>query len=503
MVKTAMVVGTSAGNLNQAQNWFGRSLDAISIAGGHDGWSDWKTSLDSLSGVFGHTGKDVLWSVPLIPSGANLASAADGDYDSHYRELAKTFVENAGNDSQIYIRLGWEFNGDDYFPWSAVGKSQDYVGAFQNFVDAFRSVSDKFRFEWCPNKGDVGMNPADAYPGDAYVDVIGMDFYWDSKQSWSFTDPVQAWNYFVNEKYGLQWHQDFADAHDKPTAYSEWGVNSNNAKAFMDLADKWFNSHDVLYQNYWNSDSNFQGKLSDGQYPNTGAAFKSEFATEAATGAVVVPGHVAIGGTSGNNHPISVGAGSDRLQGGNAADTLDGGGGVDTMLGGDGNDTYVVANTAAVITEYYHSGTGGTDMVRASANYTLPSFVEKLTMTGTDYLDAIGNELGNVITGNSVGNAISGREGDDTLNGGDGADQLFGGAGNDVFIAKAGEANGDMIGDFEGNGNYSGDSIVLQGYGAGAYATIGSHALTIHYSAGLETINLGSSGIDWSDFSFG
>jgi len=418
--------------------------------------------------------------------------------------LAQQFVENSGNDSQIYIRLGWEFNGTGYFPWSAVGKAHDYIDAFQNFVDVFRSVSSKFRFEWCPNKGDVGMNPADAYPGDEYVDVIGMDFYWDSKQSWSFTDPVKAWNYFVDEKYGLQWHQDFAAAHGKPTAYSEWGVNSNNAREFIDLADKWFNSHDVLYQNYWNSDSNFQGKLSDNQYPNTGAAFKSEFATEAATGAVVVPGHAAVPATGGNgsaNHVSGTGA-NDVLAGHDGGDTLDGGSGEDTMLGGDGNDTYVVANSADVITEYYHGGAGGTDTVRASANYTLPSFVEKLTMTGTDYLDANGNELGNVITGNGLGNAISGREGDDTLNGGDGADKLFGGSGNDVFIAKAGEADGDMFDDFEGNGNYPGDSIILQGYGPGAYATIGSHSLTIHYGTGLETINLGSSGISWSDFSF-
>ena len=32
------------------------------------------------------------------------------------------------------------------------------------------------------------MNPADAYPGDEYVDVIGMDFYYNIK--WNPTDPV-------------------------------------------------------------------------------------------------------------------------------------------------------------------------------------------------------------------------------------------------------------------------------------------------------------------------
>ena len=780
MVKTAMVAGTSTSYLSQEQSWFGRSLDAVSVFGGHDGWSDWKTSLDSFSGIFGGSGKDILWSVPLIPTGSSLASAADGNYDSQYRALAQQFVDNAGNDSQIYIRLGWEFNGTNFFPWSAVGKAQDYIDAYRNFVDAFRSVSDKFRFEWCPNKGDVGMNPEDAYPGDAYVDVIGMDFYWDAQQSWSFTDPVKAWNYFVTEKYGLQWHQDFAAAHNKPTAYAEWGINTNNGRAFVDLADKWFADHNVLYHNYWNSDSHFEGKLSDNQYPDSGSAFKSEFGTDTATGAVVVPYHVTFRGTSGDdsytithvgdviiesgsagtdavhtamnytlptnvedlfltgtgdlkgtgnasaneivgtvgdnvltglggddwliggsgndtltggtgvdkmeggdgddlylvdsggdqivewyaggaggtdkvqasasytlpgnvealtltgtsnltgngndagnvltgnsgsnllqgyngNDSLSGEAGSDTLQGGSGNDTLDGGSGVDTMAGGDGddlyvagggdviteyyddgvdtvlasanytlpsnvenmtmtgpynvngygntlgnvitgngsantiygydgndslvggvgndflnggngadtmtggtgadtmtggngNDLYTVDSTGDSVREYYSSGAGGIDTVQSSISYTLGSEVEKLQLSGTGNISGTGNASSNAITGNDSANTLSGRDGNDTLNGGDGADTLSGGNGYDVFVFKAGEAGGDLISDFDGNGGYSGDSIVLQGFGTDAYATIGTHTLTIHYDQGLETISLGTSTITGSDF---
>ena len=78
----------------------------------------------------------------------------------------------------IYVRTGEEFNGT-WMPWAAAGRAEEFVGAYRRFVDAFRSVSRQFRFEWNVNAGGTQMNPADAYPGDGYVDVIGMDFYYN------------------------------------------------------------------------------------------------------------------------------------------------------------------------------------------------------------------------------------------------------------------------------------------------------------------------------------
>jgi len=764
MVKVSMRGGQDASNLYQQEGWFGAPLDSILVFGGAANWSDWQTSTQWTANNFAGTGKDLMWSIPLIPTGANLADAAAGQYDANYVAQAKQLLANAGSDSQIYIRLGWEFNGAGWNAWSAVGQPQNYIGAFQNAVDAFRSVSDKFRFEWTPSVGNVGMNPEDAYPGDQYVDVIGMDFYWDINKS-GFTDPTAAFNYMVTQQYGLQWHQDFAAAHNKPTAYAEWGINSNNAGPYIQLADQWFESHNVLYQNYWNSNSAFQGKLSDNQYPDAGAAYKAAFTGDAGSGAVVVGAHASWIGTSADDSytvtrlgdviveaagggvdtvytamnytlPVNVEklvltgagdqngagnasantitgtasnnllrglAGNDRLIGGAGADTLDGGVGVDTMDGGAGNDVYLVDNssdqiiegalaadgydlvssgvsyvlpinveeldltgTAAInatgnalanlisgngaanqlfgmdgndtlngdagadtmtggngndryivdnvgdsiveasgggtdivlssvnftlgnevenlqltgaynmngygnalanaitgnganntlygyagndtlaggagadflnggdgtdlidggtgsdtmtggngndlyivdssgdsISESYSGGAGGVDSVQSSIGYTLGYMVENLTLTGAANINGNGNDQANVLTGNSGANALYGLNGNDTLNGGAGADKLYGGAGNDQFVFKPGEANGDLIGDFAGNGAAAGDSILLQGYGAGAYATIGSGALTIHYSGGLEVISLGVSPIDASDFSFG
>jgi hypothetical protein len=266
--------GNSTSDVTQFETWLGRPVDGILGYTGNASWQDYDGSVGWAVGLWGALDRRVLWSVPLIPTGASLAEAAAGNYDDHYKKAAQTLSTFRPQESVLYVRTGWEFNGD-WFPWAAKGKAQDFAGAFRHFVAAFRSVSSRFRFEWNVNVGDVGMNPEDAYPGDDSVDIVGMDFYWNTQ--WDPKDPAAAWNSMVTRNWGLQWHQDFAKAHGKPTAYSEWGVMADGAAVYIQNADAWFTAHDVVYQTYWNSDNAFTGKLSSGQYPSTGAAYRAAF----------------------------------------------------------------------------------------------------------------------------------------------------------------------------------------------------------------------------------
>jgi Ca2+-binding RTX toxin-like protein len=60
---------------------------------------------------------------------------------------------------------------------------------------------------------------------------------------------------------------------------------------------------------------------------------------------------------------------------------------------------------------------GSADLIKSSASYTLPLYVENLTLlNGATW--ATGNNLGNLITGNT---------GDNTIDGGTGADTMIGG----------------------------------------------------------------------------
>jgi len=129
------------------------------------------------------------------------------------------------------------------------------------------------------------------------------------------------------------------------------------------------------------------------------------------------------------------------------------------MVGGAGNDTYFVDNIGDGIVE---NANAGTHAVFAGVSYALSANVETLVLQGAGNIDGIGNTLNNSVFGNSGAN---------TLDGGAGADQLTGNLGNDIFVFHVGQANGDTIVDFAGNGAAAGDQLSFFGYGPGATFT--------------------------------
>jgi hypothetical protein len=141
---------------------------------------------------------------------------------------------------------------------------------------------------------------------------------------------------------------------------------------------------------------------------------------------------------SGNDY-VDGGSGDDHLDGMDGNDTLIGGTGADGMYGRRGDDTYYVDNTGDQVYEYYGQGT---DTVYSSVSYTIGSYVENLTLTGSGSYDATGNSSANTLIGNSGANSLygyggndylSGGAGNDTLDGGSGSDTMVGGAGNDIY----------------------------------------------------------------------
>jgi Ca2+-binding RTX toxin-like protein len=150
-------------------------------------------------------------------------------------------------------------------------------------------------------------------------------------------------------------------------------------------------------------------------------------------------------------------AGSNMLFGYAGDDTLDGGsGGADTLFGGADDDTYYIGGNDHVIE---HAGpNGGIDRVYSFSDYAMEANIEILQLTGAA-TSATGNNLANTIVGNMYDNIIDGG----ALN-----DNLSGGAGNDTFVFRAGEANGDAVYDFTGNGAAAGDVLEFEGYGPGA-----------------------------------
>jgi Ca2+-binding RTX toxin-like protein len=152
------------------------------------------------------------------------------------------------------------------------------------------------------------------------------------------------------------------------------------------------------------------------------------------------------------NDTLEGGSGNDTLKGGGGADTLDGGTGDDDMAGEAGNDVYFVDSAGDEVIENLNAGK---DTVHATISYTLGAHIESLILDGAADLAGAGNGANNSVIGNS---------GDNTLDGRGGQDFLTGNGGNDTFQFWAGEASGDVVVDFVGNGPAA-DSFVFFGFG--------------------------------------
>lgn len=113
-----------------------------------------------------------------------------GEWDEYIRSWAQDIKTWGG---PIFLRWGHEFNIDGY-PWGIVNNGKDPA----KYVEAFRHVKKIFmnegalnaKFVWCPMNDSwpkERWNEIDkAYPGDEYVDWIGIDGYnWGTTQSWS------------------------------------------------------------------------------------------------------------------------------------------------------------------------------------------------------------------------------------------------------------------------------------------------------------------------------
>ena len=274
-----------ARNLQGFERWFGRSPDQVLE---FISWDMLEARGAWAVRCWSHAGeKEVVYSLPMLSADhrGTLAEGAAGKYDDLYRDFAVILRDNGYGKS--VIRIGWEFNGD-WYPWAASNDPQAWVGYWRRIVTAMRSVpGTSFRFDWCPAAGWTRLKADQVYPGDHFVDIIGLDFYnvtWDPK----VISAQQLWDSLLNGPHGLKCQQQFAALHLKPLSYPEWGTGKRkdgrgggDDPYFIEQMAAWIHGHDVVYHNYWDySHPAFNAKLSDGHQPLAAAAFINAFGTK-------------------------------------------------------------------------------------------------------------------------------------------------------------------------------------------------------------------------------
>ncbi|HXY27792.1 MAG TPA: glycosyl hydrolase [Acidimicrobiales bacterium] len=224
-----------------------------------------------------------------VPGGScyGLTQGAAGNFDSYFTTVAQNMVSQGfGN---AVVRLGWEFNGN-WFPWAANGCSTAFAQYFDNIVTTMRAVpGSSFTFEWNPTRGDLGVGDLAAYyPGDAYVDWIGLDVY---DNDWgTYPGEPTEFDHMETQAYGLDWLAGFAAQHGKPVTFPEWGLGWGTCSAdgqavtgsqsvcggdngtFVSDMMGWIATHDVIEATYWDYGTS---SVDNGSNPAAAAALRA------------------------------------------------------------------------------------------------------------------------------------------------------------------------------------------------------------------------------------
>ena len=170
----------------------------------------------------------------MIPSNlANISnplgweqSCAAGDFNSYATQLGTNLVA-AGLQNSV-LRLGEEMNGpwENDFIGNTTQEQNLWAKCFANEVTGLRQAAgEHFLIDWNTNACTENVPYANYYPGNAYVDILGIDFYDESCMN-----PATrvAFSQLANAPAGLTSFEAFAAAQGKPMSFPEWGLVSNS-----------------------------------------------------------------------------------------------------------------------------------------------------------------------------------------------------------------------------------------------------------------------------------
>jgi hypothetical protein len=291
--------------------WRGPATDVAVTWPARATWTDFTNSNGNYTAYQGQPFTMVFGIPPIPEDGAStMAACAAGSYNSHWTTFGNT-LKGLGLGSSI-IRLGWEFNGD-WYAWGG-GSPATFANCWKQIVTTVRAVAPSLKFDWTVNRGSSAGMPGDAvlsaYPGDSYVDIVGIDNY----------DHWGDWNTQLNGDYGLQYWLNFALAHGKKLSVPEWGIYPGDTDngygddpAYIQHMHDFFaaNASNIAYEAYFNEPSDYiaDSIWNPDQNPNSSTVYHSLYSA-ARVGQVksALGGNclTAKGGASANGTPVTI-----------------------------------------------------------------------------------------------------------------------------------------------------------------------------------------------------
>lgn len=277
--------GASITNYKAFTSYRGRPLDTITCWCPHNTWDE----IVSLKGGFvtaRQSGARVSCAIGMLPKShdgkkypGNWKLAAAGSYDGYYEQYAKKLAATGLTD--VICRIGWETNGASR-PWFCGTDGAAFIATWQRIAIILRQYNPTILTEWCNiKKGAQKTSIMDFYPGDAYVDIFGVNYYdgWPSLDSQAVWDS-QYYSTYKTGPWGIgAWAQE-ARSRGKLFASSEWGINAgryncrDNPLYIENMHQFFVDNMDILaYENYFNQKYYHQLTPSD-RNPMSSAKYK-------------------------------------------------------------------------------------------------------------------------------------------------------------------------------------------------------------------------------------
>jgi Glycosyl hydrolase family 26 len=279
--------------LRQAERATGVTYNCLeTFADGAPTWAAW-TRPWLTSPMYGYvswlaadpSGRQLILTQDLIPT--SLAADPDwagrcaaGAYDSYAKQLGENLVK-AGFGYSV-IRLGPEMNGT----WNAgsLGTTpqawKEWAQCFAREVRAMRAVpGSHLLFDWNVNAHYRDIPLADFYPGNAYVDIIGIDFYDADGVSLPRVGNPARWAALSREPDGLSQVAAFAAAHRKPLSFPEWATvtSQGDDPGYVTAMGRFIARHDVAFQSWFDAGDDGIYQLSTSEAPRSLAAYIKAF----------------------------------------------------------------------------------------------------------------------------------------------------------------------------------------------------------------------------------
>ncbi len=195
-------------------------------------WGKWTAEVPSRRAV-------IILSLPTDSS--SLEDGAKGGFDDKAISMTKYLVANNLGSSIVCMGL---INGPNSWETASEANATHFVSCWQQIVTAMRTVpgAEKLQFDWVGLNRKTSFPIEKAYPGDAYVDYVGM-FLYDQcldKSIYPFppnaTDAEKlehqkkAWEqyYYPASQNGLEAWMAVAKAHGKPFSIPMWSLYSDH-----------------------------------------------------------------------------------------------------------------------------------------------------------------------------------------------------------------------------------------------------------------------------------